>query len=77
MSSNPHEGSITCIEASPGSDNHIATGGELGQLNIWQIPSDFSQTKSHNTSKNKKKKVELSLNVLPKLASEQIHKGSI
>lgn len=56
---------------------HIATGGTDGILTIWQIPSDFSANGSHNSSKNKQKKVELNLNALPKLASATVHKGTI
>jgi len=48
---------------------HVATGGSNGHLTIWQIPENFSQLGNHNVSKNKKKKVELSLNVLPQLTS--------
>lgn len=56
---------------------HVATGGSEGSLCIWQIPQDFDKTGSHNALKQKKKKVELNLNILPKLATEQIHKGTI
>jgi WD40 repeat protein len=77
ISSNAHEGSINSIGVSPGSDMHVATGGSEGKLSIWQIPSDFDAVGSHNSVKSKKKKVELTLNALPKLASESIHKGTI
>ena len=77
ISTNAHDGSINCIEASPGSDMHIATGGEEGILSIWEIPNKFGENGSQNVNKGKKKKVELNLSILPKLASEQIHKGTI
>lgn len=77
ISSNKHEGSIFDLAVSPGSDNHVATGGSDGSLHIWQIPSNFEQAGSHNSVKNKKKKIELELNVLPQLAKETVHKGTI
>lgn len=77
ISSNIHDGTINCIEASPGSDMHIATGGPEGKIHIWQIPTDFSQNSGHKSQKSKKKKVELDLSILPKLATEEIHKGTV
>ena len=56
---------------------HVATGGYSGQVHIWQIPNDFSQVKSHNTLKNKKKKQETTLNNLPKLSSSEVHKENV
>ena len=35
ISSTNHEGSIFSIAISPGSDLHVATGGEEGFLAIW------------------------------------------
>lgn len=69
ISSNKHEGSINSIAISPGADNHVATGGSEGILSIWQIPTDFEKIGSHNSLKNKKKKIELDLNVLPRLTN--------
>ena len=57
ISSNKHEGSINSIAATPGIDRHIATGGSDGRLTIWNIPSDFETSGTHNSLKNKKKKI--------------------
>jgi hypothetical protein len=41
VSVNQHNGSVNCIKVSPGLDNHFASGGLQGELNIWQIPEGF------------------------------------
>lgn len=71
LSSNSHNGSINSISISPGAENHLATGGSNGEINIWQIPEGFETLGTNNTIKNKKKKKEVNLNVLPLLASGQ------
>jgi WD40 repeat protein len=77
LSSNLNNGSINCIGISPGADRHFASAGSQGELSIWQIPEGFEQLGSHNVIKNKKKKKEANLNVLPLLASSQIYEGTI
>ena len=76
ISSNKNQGSIGSVEVSPGSDGHLASGGDEGILSIWQIPADFSSG-IHNESKGKKKKAALNNCVLPKLTEYKVHNGTI